>query len=238
MSSPARCAAVPLDDPPKRLVEIPGRPPAELALRRRPSRAPDGPPRAGSAARRAPSAARPPTARRGARRSSRRGARRRRGGPKFQARAASCALAQRLREQQVAGERVQHVLPGAHGGRVAHVQRRAALDRAQRVRQQPVLAPVAAADHVAGARRRDVGRCRRPRRTSGGRRRRRARRRPSRSSTGRSPPSGSPSAKARLGARRILVALVRGHDDHGAHLSAGAARTASSTLTVPITLTS
>ncbi len=54
------------------------------------------------------------------------------------------ALAQPLGEQQVAAERVEHVLPGAHRMGVSHQQRPVArLQRPQGVGQQPVLAPVA-----------------------------------------------------------------------------------------------
>ena len=68
------------------------------------------------------------------------------------------SLPQRLGQQQVAGEGAEHVLPGTHGGRVAHAQRRALLDRAHGVGQQPVLTPVAPSDHVAGAGARHPGR--------------------------------------------------------------------------------
>src|SRR5438128_10364503 len=54
-----------------------------------------------------------------------------------------------LREEQVTAERVQHVLPRAHGVGIAHPHGIAAGDCARGVCDQPVLAPVATADHVA-----------------------------------------------------------------------------------------
>ena len=61
-------------------------------------------------------------------------------------------FAQPLGEQQVAGERFEHVLPRTHRLRVAHLHGFAGDGGAHRVRNEPVRGPVAAADHVAGAR--------------------------------------------------------------------------------------
>ena len=63
---------------------------------------------------------------------------------------------QRLREHEVAAQRVEHVLPRADRVGVANARRLAGERRAHDVGHEPVLAPVAAADHVAGARRRDA----------------------------------------------------------------------------------
>ena len=66
-------------------------------------------------------------------------------------------MPQVLGEPQIAAQRVEHVLPRTHGLRVADPKWLTGLDRPDRVREQPVLAPVAAADHVAGAGGRERG---------------------------------------------------------------------------------
>ncbi len=52
-------------------------------------------------------------------------------------------------DHEVAGERIQHMLPGTGGPRIADSEDLAAIGRANDVRDQPVLGPVAAADDVA-----------------------------------------------------------------------------------------
>ena len=54
-------------------------------------------------------------------------------------------------EPEVARERLEHVLPGPHGVRVAHLDRCAGDERPDAVGHDAVRRPVAAADHVAGA---------------------------------------------------------------------------------------
>ncbi len=61
---------------------------------------------------------------------------------------------QPLGQKQVAGERLEHVLPGSHRVWVADFDRAARGKRAYAVGHQAVLCPIAAADHVASARRR------------------------------------------------------------------------------------
>ena len=60
------------------------------------------------------------------------------------------AAAELLGQQQVAGQRVHHVLPGAHRMGRADPHRLAAGHGAHHVGYQPMVAPVAAADDVAG----------------------------------------------------------------------------------------
>src|ERR1700722_12616566 len=62
-----------------------------------------------------------------------------------------------LGQSQVAAERAEDVLPGAHGARVTDLQRSAGFDRAHGVRPEPVLAPVAAAEDVSRTRGRHRG---------------------------------------------------------------------------------
>ncbi len=62
---------------------------------------------------------------------------------------------ERLGEREVSSERLEHVLPGPDGIRIAQPDRLARLQRSDTVRNQPVGGPIAAADDVARARRGD-----------------------------------------------------------------------------------
>lgn len=64
------------------------------------------------------------------------------------------AFGERLGQQEIALGRFQHMLPGPRRLGVAQLEAAAPLESANRVRDQPVLGPVAAAEDVAGARRR------------------------------------------------------------------------------------
>ena len=128
----------------------------KLLVPPRSNRAPDGPPPAGSRRRPAPTRSAPPHS------SSRRSTIQRTVRASAVARAEvprprrlAGERAQLLRQQQVAAQRVQHVLPRPHGVGVAHLHRLARPHRAHDVADQPVLAPIPAADHVARARARD-----------------------------------------------------------------------------------
>ena len=54
-----------------------------------------------------------------------------------------------LRQHQITGQRLQHMLPGAGGVGVADVDRTAFCDGAHDIRNEPVVCPIAAADDVA-----------------------------------------------------------------------------------------
>src|ERR1700680_4696142 len=54
-----------------------------------------------------------------------------------------------LRQQQVTAERLQHVLPRASGGRIPNRDSRADAERANAVRDKPVLRPVTSTDNIA-----------------------------------------------------------------------------------------
>ena len=68
------------------------------------------------------------------------------------------ALGQPLREQQVARERLEHVLPGPDRGGTPDHHRRAGGEGPHAVGHEAILGPVAAADHVAGPGRGHAGR--------------------------------------------------------------------------------
>ena len=121
-----------------------------------------------------------------------------------------------LDQEQVATERIEHVLPRPYGVGIAHAQRHPGLHGAHDVGDQPVPAPVTSADHVAGARGGHPGRVL--------------------SGEERPPVGGREELGAGLGARvriaaaerialdepsrrprGVLVALVRSHDHDRAH---------------------
>ena len=170
-------------------------------LRRRSSRARGARPRAGGLPHRAPSRAPRSTAARAAARHRRPGARR--------ARAARSSRRGRRQSRgrappRLAGSRASGLSTCCQGRTAAGLRTLSGsllLDRADRVGEQPILAPVPSAEHVARARRRDRAGPDRARRTSCGRPRPRAPRRPSSSSTDRRPPAGRPRRTA-VGHRR------------------------------------
>ena len=73
-------------------------------------------------------------------------------GSEVPARGDVLALEQSLGQQQVARQGVEDVLPGADVFRVAHGQRPPPRGGPHQVGNQAVLGPVAAADHISGAR--------------------------------------------------------------------------------------
>ncbi len=62
------------------------------------------------------------------------------------------SIVQTFGQQQVPGQRLEHVLPGTHCRRIAYPQLCAARERTHAVGQQTVVRPVAAAHDIAGAR--------------------------------------------------------------------------------------
>src|ERR1019366_1166058 len=53
-----------------------------------------------------------------------------------------------FRQHQIAGQRLQNILPGANGVRVANAHRLASHDGAHDVGNEPIFRPVAATNHV------------------------------------------------------------------------------------------
>ena len=211
-------SAVPFDDPLQGLLEVPRRPPAELALGASGvEREVRGLGRV-RAPRRLPARARRPRARRAARRSSRRAAPRPRGGPKFQARAASGGA--RTAPAPAAGSRRAGSARAATGAPRSGLRTRSGLplstarsasgsSRSSPRSPPPITLPARAVATRGAA---DARRRRAP---VGGRDELGAR--PSSSSTGRCRRAGRPRRSGAVPPGGVLVALVGGDDDDGAN---------------------
>ena len=133
MSSPARWARCHSTTSSSASSRLPRRAPAQLAVRPRSSRAPDGPPRAGSLASSSSHLSAPPHSSASRSTIQLTGRASPAAGRSSTPRRRLRALRQLLGEPQIAAERVQHVLPRTHRPRVAHLQRLAGLDRADGV---------------------------------------------------------------------------------------------------------
>src|SRR5580658_7082628 len=70
-------------------------------------------------------------------------------------RRAARRLHQRPRQSEVAAERLEHMLPGSHGVRIAQEHRRLRFEPPHAIRDQAILGPVSAADDIAGTDRRE-----------------------------------------------------------------------------------
>ena len=136
---------------------------------------------------------------------------------------------QPLGQEQVARQRVEHVLPWPHALRVAQVGRLAGGEGADQVGQQPAGREVAAADDVAGARRGQADAAVRREEAAAIGLGRRSRRRPCWRCRDRAPPSGVALGAAPVGPQ---VAFVAGDHDDRARAD-GRRRAASSRLTAP-----